>query len=98
MAHLLFLYLPSPQLAYQRVVKRVQAGGHDVPKHTVFRRYHVGLSNLFSLYLPLADRWQVWNTAAMPELVAEGGQSSTINIHQAALWRVLEERYAKKDD
>ena len=48
--HLLFLWLPSPELAIARVATRVQEGGHHVPDETIRRRYHAGLRNFFRLY------------------------------------------------
>ena len=41
-AHLLFLWLPSPEMAVARVASRVQQGGHNVPEDVVIRRYHAG--------------------------------------------------------
>ena len=36
--HLVFLWLPSPELAIQRVADRVRQGGHHVPEEVVCRR------------------------------------------------------------
>src|SRR5262245_35222782 len=36
---LLFLWLPSPELAMTRVRDRVRRGGHDIPEDTIRRRY-----------------------------------------------------------
>ena len=49
LVHLLFLWLPSADLAVERVVERVRAGGHAVPEATVRRRYSAGLRNFFAL-------------------------------------------------
>lgn len=54
-AHLVFLWLPSPELALARVANRVLEGGHNVAENVVRRRYHRGLVNLFDLYLPIVD-------------------------------------------
>lgn len=56
--HLVFLWLPSPELALGRVLDRVRRGGHDV-KATVLRRYESGLKNLFRLFRPMATTWRV---------------------------------------
>jgi predicted ABC-type ATPase len=53
--HLLFLWLPSPDLAISRVALRVRQGGHDVPANVIRRRFRRGLSNLVHLYLPCMD-------------------------------------------
>jgi predicted ABC-type ATPase len=41
--HLVFLWLPSAELALARVRERVRLGGHDVPIDTIRRRYLRGL-------------------------------------------------------
>lgn len=40
---LLFFWLPSPQMAEQRVAMRVKEGGHNIPKDVIYRRYWAGL-------------------------------------------------------
>jgi predicted ABC-type ATPase len=35
----------------------INAGGHDVPRADVIRRFKRGWSNFRSVYRPLADRW-----------------------------------------
>lgn len=69
--HLLFFWLPSADLAVQRVAERVRAGGHDVPEETVRRRYASGIRN-FKRYAPLARTWRIYDNAKEtdPELVA----------------------------
>jgi predicted ABC-type ATPase len=52
---LVYLWLPSPQAALDRVARRVREGGHDIPGDVVVRRYWAGLFNFRLLYLPLAD-------------------------------------------
>ena len=58
---LIFLWLPSADLAVERVSQRVAAGGHDVPEPVVRRRYTRGLRNFFSLYRPIADEWYLYD-------------------------------------
>ncbi len=55
--HLVFLWLPHPDIAVARVAARVRDGGHDVPEETVRRRYEAGLTNFFRLYQPMATTW-----------------------------------------
>ena len=66
--HLLFLWLRSSELAVNRVMERVRQGGHDIPPEVVRRRYRAGLANLFKLYIPLADGWQVFDNSGPAEL------------------------------
>lgn len=79
---LLYFWLSSPELAIKRVEDRVKAGGHDVPKDVIRRRYRAGAQNLFSLYTPIADYWLVVNNSENPfRLVAEGKKSEIIEKH-----------------
>lgn len=63
---LIFLWLPSPDLAVLRVRARVRDGGHDVPEETIRRRYNAGLVNFFELYQPIADAWAMYNASVRP--------------------------------
>ena len=65
---LLFFWLSSPEMNIERVAKRVQNGGHHIPEDVIRRRYVGGLKNLFSLYLPLADIWQVYDNTVTGDM------------------------------
>lgn len=79
---LLFFWLSSPEMNIERVAKRVLNGGHHIPEDVIRRRYLGGLKNLFSLYLPIADVWQVYDNTLTDDmkLVAskENNQPQTI--------------------
>ena len=69
--HLFFLWLPSPEMAVERVRDRVLAGGHSVPEEVVRRRFSRGLVNLYQLYAPLLDSWLIFDNAEeKPRVVA----------------------------
>lgn len=59
MVTVIYVALSSAELAIARVKHRVTTGGHDVPEEIVRRRFGRSLKNLFELYLPIADEWQV---------------------------------------
>jgi predicted ABC-type ATPase len=61
-----FIWLPSPELAIQRVAKRVREGGHNIPDAVVRRRYARGLTNLFDLYIPIVTTVCVYEGASFP--------------------------------
>ncbi len=65
---LLFFWLSSPEMNIHRVAKRVLNGGHHIPEDVIRRRYVGGLKNLFSLYLPLADIWQVYDNTVTDDM------------------------------
>lgn len=68
---LLFFWLESPELACQRVHKRVSEGGHDIPVDTIYRRYWLGLENLFRIFIPIVDDWSLYDNNNFTNLVAD---------------------------
>lgn len=60
---LLFFWLPSPKMAEMRVASRVASGGHDIPKDVIYRRYWLGLQNLFNIYAPIVDYWSLYDNS-----------------------------------
>jgi predicted ABC-type ATPase len=78
---LVFFWLDSVELAIERVKTRVLEGGHNIPNMVITRRYHSGLSNLFSIYIPICDYWMIFNNSVSPsELIAEGYSNKDIDI------------------
>jgi predicted ABC-type ATPase len=70
---IVFLRLPSPQLALRRVAARVRQGGHAVSRADVLRRFARSWSHFNSHYRPLADRWEVYdNSGRRPRLLEIG--------------------------
>lgn len=69
--NLFFLWLPSPELAIERVQDRARAGGHSVPEDVIRRRYARGLKNLFQNYRYCVDSYQVFdNSGKEPRMLA----------------------------
>jgi len=58
---LLFFWLASPEMAIERVAKRVSEGGHNIPAETVIRRYWSGLQNFFNIFAPIVDSWMFFD-------------------------------------
>ena len=86
--HIVFLWLPSPEIAIARVAGRVRRGGHDIPETTIRRRFQRGLHNFFALYQPLATTWRVYdNQGARPRLVARGERQATTLVRDLATWK-----------
>lgn len=57
---LLFLWLRSPELAAERVVRRVEQGGHNIPPDVIARRYWKGIANMRDAYVPASDSAAVY--------------------------------------
>lgn len=94
--HLIFMYLPSPELSVQRVASRVRNGGHDVPEQTIRRRYRVGLRHFFEVYTPIVDTWRMYDNSRLEEpiLIASGGESRNPRIMKPGVWKELCAEYA----
>jgi predicted ABC-type ATPase len=70
---LIFLSLPSPDLAVDRVAARVKQGGHNVAESVIRRRFGRSLVNFENLYAPLVNRWEWYdNSGITPRLISVG--------------------------
>ncbi len=94
----IFLYLPSPEIAIERVASRVKAGGHYVPADVIRRRFEAGLNNFFQLYMPITDNWYIWNATDEKKhrLIAKYRKNAKIHIEQPELWQALMEQYGRQ--
>jgi predicted ABC-type ATPase len=90
---LIFLSLPSADLAVARVADRVRRGGHHVPDSVVRRRFVAGLRNLFSVYMDAVDAWTIYDNADVvsPRLVASRAVGGSVSIADGDAWKALEE-------
>lgn len=94
--HIVFLWLPSPEMAVSRVAVRVAHGGHSVPERTIRRRYRGGLCNFFRLYERLCDSWQFFDnsSARYRKLIAERVHGDLVRAANPSLWGKIQEQYA----
>lgn len=94
--HLTFFWLPSADMAVERVAKRVASGGHSIPEDVIRRRYERGLDNFFNAYSPVADSWVlVNNTSAPGRPVAWRKVGASVQVLDNELWKQLLGRYMK---
>lgn len=83
---LLFFWLPTIEMAINRVAIRVSEGGHNIPTDVIARRYSRGIENLFKIYLPLCNEWAVFdNSGGKPIMIAQGIKSE-IEVIQPKDW------------
>ena len=74
--NLVFLRLPSVEMAIERVAVRVAQGGHHIPSEVVARRFAKGWHNFESLYRERVDSWQLFDNAGEAMvLLDEGGRT-----------------------
>lgn len=73
---LIFLSLPSADMAVARVAARVAQGGHNVPEEVIRRRFKGGLRNFELVYKSLVDAWVLYdNSGSKPKLLDWGEKS-----------------------
>jgi predicted ABC-type ATPase len=88
---LLYLWLPSPQAAIDRVARRIREGGHGIPDDVVIRRYQAGLANMRRLYLPLADVAAIYdNSDEGRTLIAERTPDAPLIVYDTTRWTIIE--------
>lgn len=70
---LIFLSLPTVDLAIARVSARVAQGGHGVAENILRRRFDKGLRNFHSIYRGLVASWALYdNSGPAPRLIMSG--------------------------
>lgn len=75
----LYFWLNSPEIAIERVAKRVRSGGHHIPEETIRRRYQMGLNYLFHNYMQTCDKWILADNSTPPfQIVAEGSKKGLV--------------------
>ncbi len=87
---LLFFWLESPSVACERVKKRVAEGGHSIPIQTIHQRYHLGLKNLFEIFMPIVDYWTLYDNNLQTRLIAD--RESVID---KVLYNKIKENYVR---
>ena len=87
---LVYFWLENPELAIERVARRVRNGGHNIPDEIVVRRYWNGIKNLIDLFIPIVDKWVIFDnsdyTAGHPVRIAEKLPDGNVIIENSTLW------------
>ena len=89
---LLFFWLPTPELAIERVATRVREGGHNIKPDIIRRRYASGIRNLTTLYAPICDLWTIYDNSSADEqikIIATGGKDIPINIEETLSYKAI---------
>jgi len=89
----LYFWLNSPELAVERVRIRVKEGGHNIPEETIRRRYDLGISNMFNLYIPIADYWMFIDNSKTPFEILADGQGEKEIVKNKLIWNKLKSEY-----
>ena len=72
---LIFLSLPTADLATARVATRVAKGGHNVPETVVRRRFDAGLRNFKALYQGLVNSWVLYDNSGPTHRFLAAGEN-----------------------
>jgi predicted ABC-type ATPase len=59
---LIYLRLPSVEQSIERVRRRVEAGGHDIPEGVIRTRFAKSRDYLGRIYKPIVDEWYIWDS------------------------------------
>ncbi len=87
---LIYLYLPNPELAAARVAKRVEIGGHNIPRQDIFRRFHRSLANLRDLYIPLSHYYYIVDASGIDLVPLYMGMNTVEDVTGHHRWDIWE--------
>ena len=89
--NLVFLWLPSPEQAIERVASRVKQGGHNIPVETIRRRYYSGLKNLLKYYAPLSDNVLIMDNSSDEgkTVIARKFGNNSLEIKNTQIWNQI---------
>lgn len=90
--NLCYVWLNSIALAQERVALRVKMGGHNIPPDVIARRYARSIQNFRDLYLPIADRWRIYDNSSEgnSRLIARGGEAVSTDIYEEDTWQTIQ--------
>lgn len=90
---LVYFWLENSEHAVERVVRRVRQGGHNIPEEVIRRRYESGIRNLMNLFLPIVDKWSIYDnsdyTLGHPQLIAEQFPKEMVVVENVEIWNIL---------
>jgi len=87
-----YFWLTLPDISVDRVRRRVELGGHDVPASDIRRRFQRSVENFYWLYRPIASQWFVYDAseAGRRRDVAQGNGMSVEIVHDSAAWTAIQ--------
>lgn|GEM_PF-4376767 len=96
----MYPWLPSPEVAVDRVRARVAHGGHGIPEPDIRRRFYRSVGNFEHAYRRTVDFWRVYHAVAPPadpepRLIAHGEGERVIDIVDAEAWTELQAQAGK---
>lgn len=89
---LYFIWLPTVEMAIQRVANRVREGGHGIPESMIRRRYTRGLRNLFELYVPVVSTTIVYDGARIPPVPIVEIEGAGLRVWDYSQWQTIHQQ------
>lgn len=87
---MIYFWLEGPSHAIERVARRVRQGGHYIPNEVVIRRYWKGIKNLKELFIPIVDKWVLFDnsdyTEGHPLRIAEKLPDGNVIVENSDIW------------
>jgi predicted ABC-type ATPase len=101
--HLVYLWLPSPDIAVDRVRARVAHGGHSIPEADIRRRFYRSVANFEYVYRRTVDFWRVYHAVTAPAnpepgLIAHGEGGRMASIVDPEAWAALQRQAEQRDE
>lgn len=71
---LVYSFLQNCTTCIERVKKRVESGGHNVPEEDIIRRYYKSIVNFWNKYRYIVDEWAMFYNGKNydPQIVSHG--------------------------
>jgi predicted ABC-type ATPase len=86
---ILYLWLPRPEDAIERVAQRVREGGHGVSSDVIRRRFFASAQNFIKFYMPLADELEVYDNSDKRAQIACRHEGGVVIVRDSKRWAKL---------
>lgn len=86
---IIYVFIDNPQIALERIKARVEAGGHDVPKKDVLRRFYRSKNNFWRIYKPIADEWIIFYNGIEKIVPVATGEKNKYEVSDESLFALF---------
>jgi predicted ABC-type ATPase len=77
---IIYFFVDNPDVALARIKSRVRAGGHNVLKVDVVRRFWRSKKNFWGLYKDIADEWAIFYNGTDRLMPVASGEKSRFDV------------------
>jgi predicted ABC-type ATPase len=92
---IIYVFVDNPEVALQRIKARVEAGGHDVPRVDVIRRFYRSKANFWKKYKDIADDWTIFYNGTERLVPVAAGEKAKCDIMDEALFNLYKKGKTK---